>query len=129
MDFLSDPESADLAEPPGGFRYRLQVSFPEPGEEEEWETINSFPTPREALRGCSQCYDTVRDLLGLEFCKDLEPGYLRIRILDAKEQRVILWEDGSGGLAEASEAFADKDASPPERWIGNSPIGQGEQPL
>lgn len=113
MDSLSDPESTDLAEPPGGFRYRVQVSFPEPGEEEEWETINSFPTPREALRGCSQCYDTVRDLLDLPFCQDLEPGHVKIRILDSKEQRVILWEDESGGLTEVGEAFADVDSSPP----------------
>ena len=92
-------------------RYLVQVCFPEPREEEEWETINSFATPLEALRGCSQSYDIVRDLLDLPFCQDMEPGFVKIRILDAEEQRVILWENETGGLVEKAEAFRPDDGS------------------
>jgi len=106
MRLFYDPESYDGTDPPELHRYRVQVCFPVSGEEEEWETINSFLTPLEALRGCSQCYDTVRDLLGIEFNHDLAPGHVKIRILDAREQRLILWEVPSGGLA---EAFTDED--------------------
>ncbi len=109
MRLFYDPEIHDENDPPALHRYWVQVCFPRSGEEEKWETINSFPTPLEALRGCSQCYDTVRDLLGIEFDKDLAPGYVNIRILDAQEQRLILWEVASGGLA---EAFTDEDDRP-----------------
>ena len=105
MPASADSESSYLVGSPDCFRYRVQVCFPETGEEEEWETINSFSTPREALRGSSQCYDTVRDLLDIEFCQELEPGFVKIRILDAREDRVILWENETGGLVETGDAF------------------------
>jgi len=104
------PENYDDTAPAERFRYQVQVCFPVPGEVEHWDTISFFPSPMEALRGCSQWYDTIRDLLGIEFCKDLTPGYLKIRILDAMEQRLILWEVESGGLV---EAFTEEDCLVP----------------
>ncbi len=112
MRLFYDPESYDETDPPERHRYWMQVCFPVSGEEEIWETINSFLKPLEALRGCSQCYDIVRDLLDIEFNKDLAPGYVKIRILDAQEQRLIFWEVASGGLA---EAFTDEDRPVPRR--------------
>ena len=106
------PSSSDSPSPPDLIlRYQVQVCFLETREEEDWETINIFPTPQEALRGCSQCYDTVRDLLDIEFCQELEPGFVKIRIFDAEEQRVILSEDEDGGLVETGEAFRPEERS------------------
>lgn len=96
-------------------RYQLEVSFPEPDEEEEWDTIHSFATPREALRGCSECYETVKHLLGDKFGRDLEPGYVRIRIRDAHEDRLILWEEESGAIAAAAGEFLPEDEAPGTR--------------
>ena len=41
------------------------MCFPEPGERELWDTINSFPVAIEALRGASECHEAVKDLLGI----------------------------------------------------------------
>ena len=57
---LPTPLRPDLSQ-----RYQLQMCFPEPGERELWDTINSFPVAIEALRGASECHEAVKDLLGI----------------------------------------------------------------
>jgi len=100
----SSPNTDGLPDP--NLRYQVQVSFPEPDDAEEWETIKSFATPIEALWSCSECYEMVKHLLGNdEFDRDLEPGYVRIRIRDSREDRLILWENESGGLVGDDPAF------------------------
>ncbi len=84
---IAEP-SIPLPRPDLTRRYRLQVCFPEPGETERWDTINSFPTAIEALRGGSECYEAVKDLLGSDDGRELEPGYFKIRILDADSRRL-----------------------------------------
>lgn len=114
-----DPPIAESSAPPPRpdltRRYRLQVCFPEPGETERWDTINSFPTAIEALRGGSECYEAVKDLLGSGNGRELEPGYFKIRILDAEERRLVLWEDEAGGLIQEASAFeADERSGTPD---------------
>ncbi len=94
-------------------RYRLQVLFPEPGESERWDTINSFPTAIEALRGGSECYEAVKDLLGSDDGRELEPGFFKIRIFDAEEKRFVLSEDEDGRLIEEASAFNPGEGSLP----------------
>lgn len=105
----TDPPSPEPSTPPPRpdltRRYQLQVCFPEPGETDHWDTIKSFPTAIEALRGASECHEAVKDLLGSDNGRELEPGYFKIRILDAEERRLVLWEDEAGGLIEEASAF------------------------
>ncbi len=81
----------------------MEVWFPEPGEPEEWDAINSFSHPLEAVRGCSECLEAVKDLLGTSFGDDLEPSYIHIRIRDAAASAVVLWEDENGALQAAPD--------------------------
>lgn len=109
MPSPTDPPNAEpstpLQRPDFTQRYRLQVCFPEPGEKDGWDTINSFPTAIEALRGASECHEAVSDILGSDDERELTPGYFKIRILDAEERRLVLWENETGGLIEEASAF------------------------
>lgn len=87
---MSEPKANDLT-----LRFCLQVSFPEPDEEEKWDAFNSFSTPIEALHGCSDCLDTVMLLLG---DPNLDDDFVRIRVWDAEDQRMVFWEDAKGRL-------------------------------
>jgi hypothetical protein len=117
MPSPTDPPIAESSTPPPRpdltRRYRLQVCFPEPGETERWDTINSFPTAIEALRGGSECYEAVKDLLGSDDGQELEPGFFQIRIFDAEEKRFVLWEDEDGRLIEEASAFNPGEGSLP----------------
>ena len=98
-------ESPDLRQ-----RYRMQVFFPELNEVESWDTINSFPTPVEALRGCSECLEAVKGLLGIPCFEDLENTYVRLRIEDAKTDTMMLWDDKTGALHGHLSAFEPPDS-------------------
>ena len=91
-------------------RFRMEVCFPEPDEPESWDTINSFATPMEALHGCSECLETVKDLLGTPLGKDLEDAYVLIRVGDARDRRLVLWEDEDGALL-AKSVFLESTGS------------------
>ncbi|MGB3118919.1 MAG: hypothetical protein WBE58_08870 [Verrucomicrobiales bacterium] len=105
---LPSPLRPDLSQ-----RYLLQMCFPEPGERELWDTINSFPVAIEALRGASECHEAVKDLLGIGGGQELEPGFFKIRIFDAEEKRFVLWENEDGRLIEEASAFNPGEGSLP----------------
>jgi hypothetical protein len=88
----------------------MQVFFPDLDEDEDWDTINSFPSPAQALRGCSECFEAVKGLLGIPYGKDLGNDYVRLRIVDAETKTLLLWDDESGALCGDLSAFAPPDS-------------------
>ncbi len=86
-------------------RYQIEICFPEPDQPETWETITSFPTPREAIRRCSECLEAVKDLLFDRYGKDVDENFVRIRVWDANSHDQVLWEDERGALHASSEFF------------------------
>jgi|GEM_PF-5147530 len=79
-------------------RYRLQICFPEADQREEWDTIESYHTPRESLRGCSSALETVKEMLEVPFGYDLEDDVVRFRVWDSDEETALLWEDANGSV-------------------------------
>ena len=77
-------------------RYRLMARLPDPGETESWEVIDTYDTPVEAIRGCSQCHDLIRNLL-LRHSDPAGEAYRRIRLHDGWQDRWLVWfDEGSG---------------------------------
>ena len=79
-------------------RYQIEVCFPEEDEPDEWDTITSFHSPRDALHRCSECLESVKDLLLGMSSSEKGETYVQIRIWDAKRKAHVLWEDQNGAL-------------------------------
>ena len=79
-------------------RFLMRVSFPEQDETEVWDSINTFQSPLEALRGCSECLETVKMLLGNDRADEAEGSYVKFQVWDAEQSVLVLWEDDNGSL-------------------------------
>lgn len=88
------------------FRYRLIARIPDPGEPEDWDLIDTFVTPVEALRACSHCHQLIRNLL-LGNRDPAGEADRRIRIHDAWLDRWLVWFDEASGAIRCDPALFD----------------------
>lgn len=96
-------------------RYRMQLFFPELEEGASWKTFDSFASPMEALRACSDCLKSVRAHLGIPYDKEPDGVYVRFRIEDAEAGSFLAWDDEAGVLRIDTKAF-----DPPECSVGKA---------
>jgi hypothetical protein len=101
------------AEPALDGRYRMQINFPdaESSRREAWETVGSFETPIEALRGCSECTEVVKMLKDTEYSQQLPGKLIRLRVWDEESRRMIFWEGERGDLQWDDDGFASSGIS------------------
>ncbi|MEM1296613.1 MAG: hypothetical protein AAGH89_14695 [Verrucomicrobiota bacterium] len=64
--------------------------------EDDWLPVVSFEEPMDAVRGCSDFVNTLKNVVGVGVLEDL-PVFTRvIRVFDAEDEKIVLWEeDGS----------------------------------
>ena len=83
----------------------MQVFFPDMDGEDSWDTINSFQSPFEAIQGCSECVESVKMLLEVPFTADVISQFFRIRVWDAENEKLVIWEDETGTLFHDEAVF------------------------
>lgn len=79
-------------------RFVVQACFPESRRKQRWDAITSYATLMEALRACSECYDTVLMLFASTEELSKDPLDFRIRVWDAEKKEVLVYEDEDGAL-------------------------------
>jgi hypothetical protein len=93
-------------------RYRVEVCFLCPDDENAWSTVTSFDCPFDALRRCSECLESAKDLFGIPFGQNIEDeDYIRIRIYDTEAKRHVLWESDDGALHSEPAMFEPAEVS------------------
>lgn len=99
-------------QPPVDGRYQMQINFPdaEAARKNSWNTVQSFETPMDALRGCSECLEVVKMLQGTEYSQQLPGQFIRLRVWDDESSKLLLWEGEKGDLQWDEEGFAASGA-------------------
>lgn len=103
--------SAEHHKPDLSRRFQVEICFPEPDQPDVWDRIASLHSPSEALRRCSECLESVKDLLFAGLSREVDDRFIRIRVWDAMTDRHVLWEDEGGGL-HASPYFFEELREP-----------------
>lgn len=104
-----DPPSGDSPEDneAAPARFVLQVCLSEPPEVEEWDAIHRFADAAESFRICSECFESVQMMLGIDPISGPEPEWVRFRVWDRQECRMILWQEEGGALFADAAVFPD----------------------
>lgn len=90
QEFEEDPPDLTL-------RYKLQVSPEAPEKKGTWETVASFDTVIDAMRGCSACYEGVRIFLEDSGVDDRPvEDFIKHRIYDSDAGAILFGEDEEG---------------------------------
>tara|TARA_R110002096_G_scaffold105923_5_gene233065 strand:+ start:2421 stop:2768 length:348 start_codon:yes stop_codon:yes gene_type:complete len=63
---------------------------------DHWLPVVSYEEPLDAVRGCSNFVNTLKNVVGIGVLDDL-PVFTRVlRVFDAEDEKIVLWEeDGS----------------------------------
>ena len=87
-------------------RYRIEVRYDHPENGKVWETVASMDEAIEAVRGCSQCYAGVEEMLDQPGLEGLIPEqFVEHRVVDSRTGETVLWEDELGKLRFESSCF------------------------
>lgn len=79
----------------------------DPDEGDRWDPIASVGSPLQALRGCSECLEVVREILQIPYSRSMDDGIIRVRVHDSVEDRVVLWDDENGSLHWEEKVYAE----------------------
>ncbi len=93
-----------------GRRYVVQARYSDPTLRADWHAIGRFDRVSEAVHGCSQAVDLVKEALGLSILDDLPNGFLFLRVWDRTEERLAFWEEESGCVEMRPEVATILDA-------------------
>lgn len=63
---------------------------------DDWLPVVSYEKPLDAVRGCSDFVNTLKNVVGVGVLDD-QPVFTRVlRVFDAEDEKIVLWEeDGS----------------------------------
>jgi len=85
-----EAKQADLSK-----RYLIQINRNDGG---PWDPLLSFDTALDALHGCSECLEILKEAFRLPIHAEIPELTRAFRVRDTQLGKLIIWEDAAGHL-------------------------------